>query len=67
MAAVVIGDSVVYYGAGATASVFIFQRANIANPEIFRFGITMTVIAAVVLLFLVIPYWGLIGHPLVPP
>ena len=66
MAAVVVGDSVVYYSAGGTASVFIFQRANIANPEIFRFAVTMTVIATVILLLAVVPYWGLVGHPLVP-
>ncbi len=66
MAAVVVGDSVVYYSAGGTASVFIFQRANIANPEIFRFAVTMTVIATAILLLAVVPYWGLVGHPLVP-
>ena len=66
MAAVVVGDSVVYYSAGGTASVFIFQRANISNPEIFRFAITMTIIATGVLLLAVVPYWGLIGHPLAP-
>ncbi len=66
MAAVVVGDSVVYYSAGGTASVFIFQRANISNPEIFRLAITMTVLVTAVLLLGVVPYWGLIGHPLVP-
>ena len=66
MAAVVVGDSVVYYSAGGTASVFIFQRANIANPEIFRFAVIMTVIATAILLLAVVPYWGLVGHPLVP-
>ncbi len=66
MAAVVVGDSAVYYGAGGTSAVFIFQRAGIGNPEIFRFGITMTVIVIAVLLLAVVPYWGLIGHPLVP-
>ena len=66
MAAVVVGDSVVYYSAGGTASVFIFQRADIANPEIFRFAVTMTVIATAILLLAVVPYWGLVGHPLVP-
>ena len=66
MAAVVVGDSVVYYSAGGTASVFIFQRANIANPEIFRFAVTMTVIATAILLLAVVPYWGLIGYPLAP-
>ena len=67
MAAVVVGDSVVYYSAGGTASVFIFQRANITNPEIFRFAVTMTILVTAVLLLAVVPYWGLIGHPLVTP
>ena len=66
MAAVVVGDSAVYYGAGGTSAVFVFQRANISNPEIFRFGMTMTILVIAVLLLGIIPYWGLIGHPLVP-
>ena len=49
MAAVVVGDSAVYYGAGGTSAVFVFQRANISNTEIFRFGITMTVAVIAVL------------------
>ena len=64
MAAVVVGDSAVYYGAGGTSAVFVFQRANISNPEIFRFGITMTAIVIATLL-LVVPYWSLVGQPLV--
>lgn len=64
MAAVVVGDSAVYYGAGGTSAVFVFQRADIPNPEIFRFGITMTVIAIAVLLLLVVPYWSRLGQPL---
>ena len=66
MAAVVVGDSAVYYGAGGTSAVFVFQRANIGNPEIFRFGMAMTVAVIAVLLLLIIPYWGLVGYPLAP-
>ena len=66
MAAVVVGDSAVYYGAGGMSAVFVFQRANIANPEIFRFGLTMTAIATAILLLAVIPYWGLLRLPLAP-
>ena len=66
MAAVVVGDSAVYYGAGGTSAVFVFQRANIANPEIFRFGIAMTVLVIAILLLAVVPYWNVVGYPLVP-
>ena len=33
MASVVVGDSVVYYAAGGTSGVFIFNRAKIPNPR----------------------------------
>ena len=65
MAAVVVGDSVVYYTAGGTASVFIFQRANLHNPEIFRFAVAMTLVAIGVVFALAVPYWGQVGQPLV--
>ena len=65
MAAVVVGDSVVYYPAGGTSGIFIFQRAQISAPEVFRFGLAMTVVAIAVLFLLVLPYWGLVGQPLV--
>ncbi len=65
MAAVVVGDSAVYYSAGGVAAVFIFQRANIRNPEIFRFGVIMTLVAIGALFALVLPYWSLVGEPLI--
>ena len=64
MAAVVVGDSVVYYSAAGTGAVFIFQRAEIGNPEILRFGLLMTAVAVLVLFFLALPYWNLVGQPL---
>lgn len=64
MAAVVVGDSVVYYSAAGTGAVFIFQRAEIGNPEILRFGLLMTVVAVIVLFALALPYWNLVGQPL---
>jgi hypothetical protein len=59
------GDSAVYYPAGGTSGLFIFQRAGISAPEIFRFGLVMTLVAISVLLVLVVPYWNLVGQPLV--
>ncbi len=64
LAAVVVGDALVYYPAGATASVFIFQRANMGAPEVFRFGVVMTLVAIAVLIFIVIPYWRWLGQGL---
>ena len=64
LAVVVVGDALVYYPAGATASVFIFQRAEMRSPEVFRFGVVMTLVAIAVLVFIVIPYWQWLGEGL---
>lgn len=66
LAVVVVGDSVVYYPAGAASSVFIFHRAGISAPEVFRFGVVMTVVAIGVLFAVALPYWGMVGEGLVP-
>jgi sodium-dependent dicarboxylate transporter 2/3/5 len=63
---VVVGDSIVYYPAAATASVFIYQRAEIKASEVVRMGIVMTVIAIGVLFTIVLPYWSLLGESLTP-
>ena len=62
---VVVGDAVVYYPAGSTGSIVIFHRAGINAQEVFRFGLIMTAIAIAVV-FLVLPYWNLVGEGLVP-
>ena len=64
MAVVVVGDSLVYYSAAGTASVFIFQQANIRNPEIFRLALVMTVVAILVVFLVALPFWDLLGQPL---
>lgn len=65
LAVVIVGDSVVYYPAGGTSGLFIFQRASISAPEVFRFGLVMTVVALTTLFIVVLPYWALMGQPLI--
>ena len=64
MAVVVMGDTPVYYPAGSTSGVFIFERAAVRASEVIRFGLVMTVVALGVV-FLTLPYWNLVGEPLV--
>jgi anion transporter len=65
MAVVVVGDSLVYYPAAGNSGVFIYQRAEIGAPIVFRFALAMTVVAIGVLFAVAVPYWGLVGQPLV--
>ena len=64
LAVVIVGDSVVYYPAAATGSVFIYQRADISAPEVFRTGVIMTILAVAVLMAIAVPYWGVVGEGL---
>ena len=64
LALVIVGDSVVFYPAAATASVFIYQRAGISSPEVLRAGVIMTLVAVAVLFAFAIPYWNAIGESL---
>ncbi len=65
LAVVVVGDTPVYYPAGATSGVFIFQRAGIKAAEVLRFGLLMTLVALGTVFLLALPYWNLVGYPLV--
>ena len=64
MAVVVVGDSLVYYSAAGTASIFIFLQANLRNPEIFRWALVMTVVSIAVVFLVAVPYWTMLGEPL---
>lgn len=44
----------------------IYERGHLSAGEIFRFGLWMTLVAYVAILFVALPYWALVGEPIVP-
>jgi solute carrier family 13 (sodium-dependent dicarboxylate transporter), member 2/3/5 len=60
----IAGDAVLYYPAQSASSLVVYQRGHLSAPEIFRFGVWMTVLAALVVLAVALPYWRAIGEPL---
>ena len=66
LAVVIVGDTPVYYPAGATSGVFILQRSAVKAGEVVRFGLVMTAVAIGALFLLTLPYWSLLGEPLAP-
>jgi anion transporter len=60
----IAGDAVLYYPAQSASSLVVYQRGHLSAPEIFRFGVWMTALAAVVVLAVALPYWAAIGEPL---
>ena len=59
------GDAVLYYPAQSASALVIHDRGHVTAGEIVRFGLWMTGLAYVVIFFAALPYWALIGQPLV--
>jgi di/tricarboxylate transporter len=55
---------VLYYPAQSASSLVVYQRGHLSAPEIFHLGVWMTILAALVVLTVALPYWSLVGEPL---
>ena len=42
----------------------IYERGHVSAGEILRFGLGMTLVAYVTILFVALPYWSLLGETL---
>ncbi|MCI0545888.1 MAG: anion permease [Candidatus Rokubacteria bacterium] len=60
----IAGDAVLYYPAQSASSLVVYERGHLSAGEIFAFGLVMTVLAGVVVLAVALPYWALVGEPL---
>jgi len=60
----IAGDAVLYYPAQSASSLVVYERGHLSAPEIFRFGLWMTLIAYLVVLLVALPYWTAVGEPL---
>ncbi len=61
----IAGDGVLYYPAQSASSLVVYERGYLSTSEIFWFGCLMTLVTSLVALFVALPYWHLIGEPLV--
>ena len=58
----ITGDAVLYYPAQSASALVIYERGHVSAADVFRFGIWMTLVAYVAILFVALPYWTLIGR-----
>ena len=58
------GDAVLYYPVQSASALVIYERGHVSAGEILRFGLWMTAVAYVAILFVALPYWGVLGQPL---
>jgi anion transporter len=61
LAVMIGGDAVLYYPAQSVSSLAVYERGYLSAPEIFKFGVWMTLIAIVVVLLVALPYWSAVG------
>ena len=59
------GDAVVYYPAQSSSALVIYERGHVSAGEIVRFGLWMTLLGWVTVLLVALPWWSLVGQPLV--
>jgi anion transporter len=64
LAVMIAGDAVLYYPAQSASSLAVYERGYLSAPEIFRFGVWMTLIAFIVVLTIALPWWRWVGEPL---
>jgi len=65
LAVMMTGDAVVYYPAQSSSALVIYERGHVSAGEIFRFGLWMTLLGWVTVLLVALPWWSLVGQPLV--
>lgn len=64
LAVMIGGDAVLYYPAQSVSSLAVYERGYLSAPDIFKFGVWMTLIAIGVVLTVALPYWSAVGVPL---
>ena len=64
LAVMIGGDAVLYYPAQSVSSLAVYERGYLSAPDIFKFGVWMTLAAFVVVLVVALPYWAAVGVPL---
>jgi sodium-dependent dicarboxylate transporter 2/3/5 len=60
------GDAVVYYPAQSTSALVIYERGHVSAREVLTFGLWMTLVAWVAIVLVALPWWAVVGEPLVP-
>jgi solute carrier family 13 (sodium-dependent dicarboxylate transporter), member 2/3/5 len=62
----ITGDAVVYYAAQSTSALVIYERGHVSAGELLGFGLGMTLVAWVAIVLVALPWWTVVGQPLVP-
>lgn len=58
------GDAVIYYPAQSASAVVIYARGHVSAGEILRFGLWMTLVGWAAILLVALPWWTVVGEPL---
>jgi solute carrier family 13 (sodium-dependent dicarboxylate transporter), member 2/3/5 len=59
------GDAVLYYPVQSASALVIHERGHVTASEILVFGLWMTLVAYVAIVAVAVPWWTIMGEPLV--
>jgi anion transporter len=66
LAVTIVADSVVYYPFTGPSSIMAYEKGYFSARSLLLLGLIMTVLSYIVVLFVAIPYWSILGEILVP-
>jgi anion transporter len=58
-------DTAIFYAAQSASSVIVYERGWFSTTDLLKVALGMTAIAFITVFFIALPYWNLIGEPLV--
>ncbi len=59
-------DAAIFYAAQSASSVIVYEKGWFTTRDLVKVAIGMTVLSFLVVFFVALPYWGLLGERLVP-
>jgi len=65
LVAMIAGDAVQFYAAAGSSGLIAYGNNNVSGGEIFRLALVMLVMAFVMVAVVALPWWSLVGEPLV--
>ncbi len=62
----IVPDAAIFYAAQSSSGVIVYQRGHFSAADMAKIAVGMTLISYLVIFFIALPFWRLLGETLVP-
>jgi di/tricarboxylate transporter len=59
-------DAAIFYAAQSSSSIIVYERGWFSTTDLVKVAVGMTVISFLTVFLVALPYWQLLGEPLIP-